>query len=126
MTTLDALNVELATARKLFWLLREDHIFLSSYNSAKGTWDDGAYPAINCNDVFVSGADAEGLDAEELDTFIDVVKRFPNVGDLAWCAVKRSAHPWRSRLLTVERQREFEEATAFVKTVLAEREKERK
>ena len=93
---LDTMTVELETARKIFWLLRQDHIFLTSYNDAKKTWDDGAYPAINCNDLFVPGADAENLAAEDLDTYIEAVKRWPNAGSYAWCAVKRSAKPWRT------------------------------
>lgn len=92
---MDAMQVELETARKIFYLLRRGYVFLASYNEDTGDWDDGAYPHINCNDLFVQGADAEPLRAEELDCFIDVIKRFPLAGDAAWCAVKRNANLWR-------------------------------
>ena len=95
MTALNALTCELETARKIFWLALHDHIFFGSYNGDKKDWDDGAYPAINCNDLFVPGADAEWLSAEDLDDYIAVVKRWPNAGSYAWCAVKRAAKPWR-------------------------------
>lgn len=90
----DVMNSELETARKIFWLLKHDHVFLSCYNETEKTWDDGAYPAINCNDVFTAAADAEMLRAEDLDAYIEAVKRWPNAGSYAWCAVKRSAKPW--------------------------------
>jgi hypothetical protein len=95
MTALNALTAELEVARKLFWLMRQDQIFMSSYNEDKSDWDDGAYPVINCNDVFVPGADAEGLNAEDLDAYIETVKRWPLAGPIAWCAVKRAENPWR-------------------------------
>jgi hypothetical protein len=95
MSTLNVMECELELARKIFWLLRNDQIFLTSYNDDKNDWDDGAYPAINCNDIFVPGADAEGLNLEDLDDYINVVKKWPNAGSQAWCAVKRSAKPWR-------------------------------
>ena len=96
MTTLNVLTVELETARKIFWLLLNDHVFLTSYNSEKKDWDDGTYPAINCNDLFVMGADAENLAAEDLDLYIEVMKKWPNAGDAAWCAVKRAERLWRN------------------------------
>ena len=92
---LNALNCELEMARKIFWLLAHDHIFLGTYHEEKQDWDDGAYPAINCNDVFVPAADAEGLKAEELDMYIEACKRWPEDAAMAWVAVKRSAKPWR-------------------------------
>lgn len=95
MTALNVLTAELETARKIFWLLMEDQIFLTSYNSTKETWDDGAYPAINCNDIFVPGADAENLAAEDLDLYIEAVKKWPKTAGYAWCAVKRASKPWR-------------------------------
>ena len=96
MAELNVLTAELEIARKIFWLLLNDHVFLTSYNSEKKDWDDGAYPAINCNDLFVMGADAENLAAEDLDLYIEVMNKWPNAGDAAWCAVKRSAKLWRS------------------------------
>lgn len=92
---MDAMQVELETARKIFYLLKHDYVFLASYNEEKSDWDGGAYPCINCGDLFVPGADAEALKAEELDCFIEVMQRFPLAGAAAWCAVKRSANLWR-------------------------------
>ena len=95
---LNVLNCELETARKIFWLLANDHIFLCTYSEEKQDWDEGAYPAINCNDVFVPAADAEGLKAEELDIYIEACRRWPSDAAMAWVAVKRSAKPWRLKL----------------------------
>jgi hypothetical protein len=117
MTTLNALTAELEVARKLFWLMRQDQIFLSSYNEDKKDWDGGAYPVINCNDVFVPGADAEGLNAEDLDAYIEVVKRWPVAGPLAWCAVMRSANPWRESG-SQEWWKEYHEAVAKIPEIL--------
>lgn len=93
---LNALDVELQTARKIFWLLTNDYIFLSSFNDCTGTWDEGAYPAINCNDAFVPGADAEALKGSDLDLFIEVMKKYPDIGTLAWCASKTNSKLWRT------------------------------
>ena len=115
---LDTLTTELETARKIFWLLCQDHVFLTSYNDDKKTWDDGAYPAINCNDLFVPGADAENLAAEDLDAYIEAVKRWPNAGSYAWCAVKRNAKPWR----TIDKStwaEEYEDAVIGIAAMLA-------
>lgn len=117
MTALNTLAVELEAARKIFWLLMHDHIFLSSYNDDKRDWDDGAYPAINCNDLFVPGADAEKLDAEDLDKYIEVVKRWPNAGSYAWCAVKRAVKPWRT-IGKNEWSTEYEDAVAGIPAML--------
>jgi len=92
---LNVLDCELKTARKIFWLLAHDHIFLGTYNEEKRAWDEGAYPSINCSDIFVPAADAEGLRAEELDIYIDACRRWPRDAEMAWVAVKRSAKPWR-------------------------------
>lgn len=112
------MTTELETARKIFWLLREDHIFLTSYNDDKETWDDGAYPAINCNDLFVPGADAESLAAEDLDAYIEAVKRWPNAGSYAWCAVKRNAKPWRMFDINTWAE-EYEDAVDGIAAILA-------
>ena len=66
MTQLDANSVELELARKLFWLAKNDFIIFSSYNREIDDWDDGTYPAVNCNDIFVPGADSEPLDLEDV------------------------------------------------------------
>lgn len=93
---LDVLTCELETARKIFWLLANDYIFLSSFNDWTGTWDEGAYPAINCNDAFVPGADSEALRADDLDLFIKAMKKYPDCGALAWCAARANAKLWRT------------------------------
>ena len=121
MSELNVLTTELETARKIFWLLMEDQIFLTSYNSTKETWDDGAYPAINCNDLFVMGADAENLAAEDLDLYIEVVKKWPNAGGAAWCAVKRAEKLWRSPDPSKWTD-EYKAAVEGVTQLLAERE----
>lgn len=101
---------ELERARKIFWLVANDKIFFSAYNNSKKDCDDGAYPAINCNDVFVAAADAESLNINELDAFIEVVKKFPNYGEYAWVSYKRSgARPWRQPS-SEEFKKEFEQA----------------
>jgi len=92
---LNVLEVELEIARKIFWLLKNDYIFLTEYNHGKEGWDDGAYPAINCNDIFVPGAHSQNLPAEDLDKYIDCVKKFPEYGQYAWCGFKLNANPWR-------------------------------
>ena len=112
----DVMNVELGLARKIFWLLLHDHVFLTSYNSDIKTWDDGAYPAINCNDLFVPGADAESLSAEDIDLYIEVVKKFPDVGSYAWCGVKRAAKPWR--MSGSEWERKYQEALVVVEKMM--------
>jgi len=92
---LDVLQCELQTARQIFWLLAHDFIFLSTYNETAGNWDGGAYPVINCNDVFVAAADAESLKAEELGMYVEACRRWPTDAAIAWCAVKRSSNPWQ-------------------------------
>ena len=92
---LNAMEAELEVARKIFWLLRHDHVFLGDWNEETGEHDEGAYPAIKCDDLFAVGAAAEQLAAEDLDLFISVCKRFPMWGPYAWCAVKKSEDPWR-------------------------------
>jgi hypothetical protein len=117
MTALNALTAELEVARKLFWLLRQDQIFLSAYDQDKRDWDNGAYPTINCSDVFVPAADAENLQAEDLDAYIEVVKRWPRAGPSAWCAVKRSTNPWRESG-SPEWWAEYHEAVAGIPALL--------
>ena len=112
------MDCELKTARKIFWLLAHDHIFLSAYNEEKGGWDEGLYPSINCNDVFVPAADAEGLKAEELDMYIEACRRWPQDAAIAWVAVKRSAKPWR---LTTGP--EYEDAKLGIKAMLCRKHK---
>lgn len=111
---LNVLNCELETARKIFWLLAHDHIFLGTYNEEKRDWDDGAYPAINCNDVFVPAADAEGLKAEELDLYVEACRRWPGDAAMAWVAAKRNAKPWR-----LTPGAEFEEAKRGIEAMLS-------
>ena len=65
---------ELLLARKIFWLLKKDAIFLHEYNEEKNIHDEGTYIAINCNDVFVPGSDSENLDEKDIDKYIQVIK----------------------------------------------------
>jgi hypothetical protein len=95
MPQIDALNCELEMARKIFWLLSQDAIFLTGFNSELQKHDDGAYPAINCNDLFVPGGDAESLHSDDIDLFIDVIKQWPMAGCSAWCVHKRNINLWR-------------------------------
>lgn len=88
-------TVELDLARKLFWLLKHEYIFFSSYNDELKDYDDGTYPAINCNDVHVPGADAEPLALEDIDLYINLCKKFPVFPEYAWCIAKRNEIPWR-------------------------------
>lgn len=118
MTALNSLDCELETARKIFWLLLHDHIFFGGWNPDKNDWDDGAYPAINCNDLFIPGADAESLSAEDLDLYIEVVKRYPDHGSAAWCAVKRNAKLWRQPRSDSDWLRGYEDAVAGVKAFM--------
>jgi hypothetical protein len=123
MTTLNVLECELEIARKIFWLLKNDAIFLSEYNQDKKTWDDGAYPAINCNDLFVPGADAEKLDEEDLDLYIEAIKTYGQVAEGAWCQVKRNANLWRSRKEPTEWDDKYQAAVYGIRQLLDGREK---
>lgn len=116
-TALDLALSELDVTRKLYWLLAHDHVFLSGYNEDKGAWDDGTYPAINCNDFFVCGSDAEPLAMADLDLFTGVVKKWPNTGSYAWCSVKRNAKPWRTPSKT-EWLAQYEEALAGIPAMM--------
>lgn len=89
-------NMELELARKLFWLVKHDFIFFGSWNEDKSTWDDGTYPVINANDIFVSGADAEPLYINDLDKYILVCKKYMDLyPEYLWCIAKRNQKPWR-------------------------------
>ena len=102
MTIIDAQQVELELARKLFWLVAHDLIFFSNYNENIKNWDTGNYPIINCNDIFIAGADAEPLSLEEIDKYLEVCKKYPKLyPEYLWCIAKRSEKPWRkSTVLT--------------------------
>lgn len=78
----EQLEAELLLARKLFWLSARDYIFWSTYNDAKRDWDDGAYPAICTNDVFVYAADAEPLPLSDVDEYIDVCRKFEDYSNV--------------------------------------------
>lgn len=118
MTMLDAATAELEMARKIFWLLTHDFVFLSSYNEQSQDWDDGSYPAINCNDLFVPGSDAQSLSAQDLDAYIEACKRHGDMAEAAWCAVKRSSDLWRQPK-DPEWTAKFEAAKEDIKELLA-------
>lgn len=120
MTALNALACELELARKIFWLASRDQIFFGDWNPDSRDWDDGAYPAINCNDLFVPGADAEPLAAEDIDLYIEAVKRYPRHASAAWCAVKRSANLWREPDPNSEWAQGYAEAVEGVHALLLE------
>ena len=102
MTIIDAQQVELELARKLFWLVAHDLIFFSNYNEDIKNWDDGNYPIINCNDIFIAGADCEPLLLEEIDKYLEICQKYPKLyPEYLWCIAKRSEKPWRkSTVLT--------------------------
>lgn len=106
---------ELDLARKLFWLAAHDHVFFTSFNNEISYWDDGLYPVILCNDIFVPGADAEPLSLTDLDLYIAVVQHFPEMGSEAWCAVKRSKNPWK---ISEAGRENFNQALLYVHKIL--------
>lgn len=112
---------ELALARKLHWLAAQDHIFFSSYNGAIDDWDDGAHPAINCNDVFIPGADAEGLAVEDVDLYVKCVKQFGDEGRYGWCAAKRAMNPWRAERWSTTDLAKFNASKAWCEQQFAAR-----
>lgn len=111
--TSNKLDSEIELARKLFWLISRDYIFFSSFNENINTWDDGAYPCVNCSDIFVSGADAESLHLEEVDKFILVCKKYPKFAEYAWCIAKRNQDPWKTAVTSEE-----QEAVNFARQLL--------
>ena len=108
MTTIDATKVELELARKLFWLASHDWIFFSTYNDDTDDWDDdGAFPAVNCNDVLVPGSDSTQLPFEEVDTYIDVCKKYSeHYPEYIWCVAKNSEKPWKPSDSLSKKERE--------------------
>lgn len=73
-----------------------DYVFFCSYNDAKQDWDDGAHPAINCNDIFYPAADAEALRPEEVEAYVQLCREFKDDAAPAWVSVVRhDAKPWR-------------------------------
>jgi hypothetical protein len=112
---------ELLLARKIFWLLKKDAIFLHEYNEEKDTHDGGTYLAINCNDVFVPGSDSEDLKEEDIDKYIEVVKTVGRrYAGRAWIFVKRGYKHGENSWF--DRKREdagkFEEAVKLVEGIL--------
>ena len=97
MTIIDAQQVELELARKLFWLMARDKIFFSTYDERIDDWNEnGSFPAINTNDILVPGADAESLHLEDIDKYIEVCKRYGNDAEYIWCIAKNNMKPWRN------------------------------
>lgn len=96
------IQAELDLHRKLSWLAARDHIFWGTYNGEIQDWDDGAHPAVLCNDIFVPGDDGESLALAEVDAYIDLCRKYPDDADAAWCAAKRNMKPWRNFKLNDE------------------------
>lgn len=97
MTIIDAQQVELELARKLFWLMARDKIFFSTYDERIDDWnEDGSFPAINTNDILVPGADSEPLFLEDVDKYIEVCKRYEHDAEYIWCIAKNNIKPWRN------------------------------
>lgn len=108
MTTIDATKTELELARKLFWLAAHDWIFFSTYNEDIDDYiDEGAFPAINTNDVLVPGADAMDLPAEDVDKYVEVCKQYSeHYPDQIWCIAKQGKKPWRDPNSLTAKERE--------------------
>lgn len=110
----DALRAEVALLRKLHWLAARDHIFWSTYNEGIKDWDDGAHPAVLCNDIFLPGADGESLGLREFDAYLALCRKFDEDAGPAWCAAKRNMKPWRNFKLNAEAVVEAEAALAAI------------
>lgn len=113
--TREQLEAELRLARKVFWLAVNDHVFLASYSEEKRDWDDDAHMAINLNDLFVPGADAHGVPDDQVDDLIEVCRRWPKWGDVAYATVRMGGDPtpWRRGIP------EFDKTVAEVREFLA-------
>jgi len=48
------------------------------------------------------GADAEKLDAENIDLYTEACRKFGRDAWIAWCSVMRNTKPWRSHNLVNE------------------------
>lgn len=120
MKSFNVLTADEGTMRKVLRLVEREDLFLSSYNSETDAYDDGVYPAINCGDIFVGGADAEALLEEDLDDFIAVVKQWPISGADAWVAFKRGITEV-PRYYGPEGKAEYQDALDGIPKLLAER-----
>ena len=102
------------TLHKLFWLAANEYVFFTSYDGENNcSSKDGAFPAVNCNDLFYwASADAENIELHEIDEFTDMVYRFGAFGSDAWASVKRNQEPITYR--TLEARLRFEEAKKFL------------
>ena len=103
-------RAELELARKIFRLVRDHDAWLSPAGDATDV-------SINCNDMFLPGADAERVLESEIDDVLAVAQRWPSAGVYAWCSVKRSEGLWR-RSGREEWLREFDEAVAGIPAFL--------
>ena len=66
-----------------------------------------AFPAVNCNDVLVPGSSSTNLPLEEVDSYIDVCKRYSDYHpEHIWCIAKNSKKLWRNPDDLSEKERE--------------------
>lgn len=117
MALLNAMTADLDIARKVFWLVMHADVLLSEYNPDEETYDGGAYVLIICDRTFLPSTDAVPLRIEEIDSFIEVVKRWPAAGVAAWCAYKQNVSLWKP-IVGVEWDAEYDEAFAEVPRML--------
>lgn len=116
MAVFNLMQADLETIRKVLWLIKEDHVFLSSLNDDTHNHDEGIYPAVLCSDLFAPAADCVKLEEADLDFYIEVVKKFGYTGSAAWCAIKENAKLWRRKGEPWEK--EFDEAVISIKEMM--------
>lgn len=106
-----ALQAEVDRMRKLFWLAKEDVIFLSGYDEKTDLWPeiDLFYtPCVTVNDTFgYACADAQRLDDSEIDRLIHAHKTWGYDGVVAWASLIRKCEP-----ITPRRTPAYHEARA--------------
>lgn len=94
---LAAAEAEIGRMRKLYWLAAQDTIFFSSYDEERHEWraDMEFYSPVVClNDTFAYAcADGELLPDDQIDSLIDMHKRFGHDGVVAWAAHRRGREP---------------------------------
>lgn len=83
----------------IWWLLKNDSIFFSSYDSETKTWGEWQdKPCLIMNDTFAYAcADAEDIEIEDLHDLVESVKKFDYDGAIAYVALKRNREPLEER-----------------------------